>query len=26
VMIAEALKKSLNDVKGVRLRVKHRDS
>jgi UPF0042 nucleotide-binding protein len=26
VMIAEALKKSLRDVKGVRLRVKHRDS
>ena len=26
VMIAEALKKSLADVKGVRLRVKHRDS
>ncbi len=26
VMIAEALKKSLNGVKGVRLRVKHRDS
>jgi UPF0042 nucleotide-binding protein len=26
VMIAEALKKSLKDVKGVRLRVKHRDS
>ncbi len=26
VMIAEALKKSLSDVKGVRLRVKHRDS
>jgi UPF0042 nucleotide-binding protein len=26
VMIAEALKKSLKGVKGVRLRVKHRDS
>jgi UPF0042 nucleotide-binding protein len=26
VMVAEALKKSLKDVKGVRLRVKHRDS
>jgi UPF0042 nucleotide-binding protein len=26
VMVAEALKKSLQDVKGVRLRVKHRDS
>ena len=26
VMIAEALRKSLHDVKGVRLRVKHRDS
>jgi UPF0042 nucleotide-binding protein len=26
VMIAEALRKSLRDVKGVRLRVKHRDS
>jgi UPF0042 nucleotide-binding protein len=26
VMIAEALKKSLASVKGVRLRVKHRDS
>ncbi len=26
VMIAEALKKSLRGVKGVRLRVKHRDS
>ena len=26
VMVAEALKKSLSDVKGVRLRVKHRDS
>jgi len=26
VMVAEALKKSLTDVKGVRLRVKHRDS
>ena len=26
VMIAEALKKSLGNVKGVRLRVKHRDS
>jgi hypothetical protein len=25
-MIAEALKKSLKDVRGVRLRVKHRDS
>jgi len=25
-MIAEALKKSLTDVKGVRVRVKHRDS
>ena len=26
VMIAEALRKALRDVKGVRLRVKHRDS
>jgi RNase adapter protein RapZ len=26
VMISEALKKSLGDAKGVRIRVKHRDS